>query len=90
MFFEIANEGARVLVRIHTDIAVQANRDEHWIINLRRDSGEEIEAHALAEYLRNLFSEKVQKTRRSAYEEGYREGRGHKKKRTYFFPWLEG
>ncbi len=70
----------QVIANIETDLDVELS-----ILTFTWECGEQYAAELLRLYLEREYHDLIEAAHRKSYEEGYRDGKGRKRKKTYFF-----
>ncbi len=69
----------QVHAEINTDLPVDAR-----VFVMKSERSNQISAELLRKYLENEYHNLIEKAHREAYEQGFKDGRQHKRKRTWF------
>jgi len=72
-----------LMVSISSELTPKAN-----IYNLSWGCGDDCYADLLQKHLNELLRKKITQARKESYEEGYKDGKSHKTRQTWFKNWL--
>ena len=71
-------------------VKIQADTYHGYYVEFEHECGTTLHARLLRDHLRKVISDAMEQARRRAYDQGYADGRGHKRRKTYFSPRLRG
>lgn len=85
---QFKSAGNVISVVLNTGIAVQGKENKTWTVTPTFQDADELSATLLIRHLRKRFHDKIEEVRRESYAEGYKDGRGKKRKEQFFSPYL--